>query len=194
MNHFLLLEELQEKHRFSETEFTKLLELFEKRCFKKNEIVFLAGEEVKYVYFILKGCFRQYFINEKGVERTIYFSEEKQWATELHSFLYHIPTKMNVQALEDSEVLAINYDNWYKAITTFPDFAFYHIKNHQKIVAFLKEELGAARTESIEEKYLRFVKEKPHLMQRLPLFHIALYLGTTPETISRVRKKLSYPE
>ena len=189
MDKTILLKELQAKHDFPTEDFPRLIALFEKKHFKKNEILFEAGEVVKQTYFILMGCARQYYMGADGAERTIYFAEEGFWCGELMSFLHNTPTKLNTQALEDTDAISLNRKNWEIAITTIPAFAMYHIKNHQRIIVKLKEEVGRDVIESPDEKYRRLVKENPNLIQRLPQYQIASYLGVTPETLSRIRKR-----
>src|ERR1700752_2172190 len=98
MDTALLLKELQAKHDFPEADFQRLLDLFEERHYKKNEIIFSAGEIVRYTFFILKGCFRQFYINAEGTERTIYIMEEGRWIGEMSSFMNEVATNMNLQA------------------------------------------------------------------------------------------------
>jgi CRP-like cAMP-binding protein len=191
MDTHLLLKEIQANSNFPDEEFPRLLALFETRNIKKNEIVFKTGDVVKQTFFILKGCFRQYYVGSKGIERTIYFAQEGGWTGEMASFMNELPTKMNLQALEDCIVLTINKRDWEYAIRNIPDYALYHIKKHQIRINLLKEQLGEAVTESPDEKYRKLLKENPQLMQRLPQYQIATYLGVTPETLSRIRKRNS---
>jgi len=189
MEKHLLLKELQSKHDFPEADFQQLLNLFEERRYKKNEIIFRSGEIVKYTFFILQGCFRQFYINAEGTERTIYIMEEGRWTGEMSSFMNETPTNMNLQALEDCTVLAITKTKWEYAIRNIPEYSLYHIKNHYRMIAWLKEQLGRAVTEKPDEVYRQLIKESPHLLQRLPQYEIAKYLGVTPETLSRIRKR-----
>lgn len=189
MDTSVLLKELQAKHDFPTSEFPKLIGLFEQRSVKKNEMLFSAGDIVRQTYFVVKGCIKQYYISPEGTERIIYFAEEGHWCGELNSFLHLTPTNLNMQALEDGELLSLNRVNWEIVITTIPAFTMYHLKNHQRIIVKLKEELGKAVAESPDEKYRRLLKENPGLLQRLPQYQVAAYLGVVPETLSRIRKR-----
>ena len=134
---------------------------------------------------------RQYYINNNGEERTIDFQTEDGWASELVSFLDNKPTELNLQALEDSKLQIINQKNWIYAVTNIHSFAMGFIRAQQDTNYMLKKRLAEATVETPEEKYLRFMKEEPFLLQRIPLYHIAAYLAMTPETLSRIRKKIA---
>jgi len=158
---------------------------------KKRERLLTAGEISRKVYFIEKGCLRQYLVNRDGDERNIYFKVEGGWCSELESFLNNKPTDLNIQALEDSDLISFNQKNWIYAVTRIPPFTMYFIKAQQETNYMLKKRLGEATIETPEEKYRRLIEEEPGLLMRLPLIQIALYLGVTPETLSRIRKKIS---
>ncbi|WP_435357850.1 Crp/Fnr family transcriptional regulator [Emticicia sp. SJ17W-69] len=191
MSFSLLFTQLKDWYKLSENECKEIISLFNFIDVKKNEHLFAAGEIAKHVYFVEKGCLRQYYINNNGEERTIYFKTEGEWASELVSFLDNKPTDLNLQALENSKLYRINQKNWRHAITHFPALTMGFIRAQQDTNYQLKKRLAEATVETPEEKYLRFLVEEPLLLQRLPLYQIASYLAMTPETLSRIRKKIT---
>ena len=191
MDSSLLLNQLKQVYKISDKDCTRLIQLFEPLAVKKNQHLFRSGNIARYVYFIDKGCLRQYFINNNGEERTIYFKVEGGWCSELVSFLDNTPTELNLQALEDSQLQVINQKNWVYAVTNIASFTMGFIRAQQDTNYMLKKRLAEATVETPEEKYLRFIKEEPLLLQRIPLFQVAAYLAMTPETLSRIRKKIT---
>lgn len=183
--------QLKQVYKASEKDCLRLLQLFEPLEVKKNEHLYRSGDIVRYVYFVEQGCLRQYYINNNGDERTIYFKVENGWCSELVSFLDNKPTELWVQSLEDSKLQRINQKNWVYAVTQIQSFTMGFIRAQQDTNFMLKKRLAEATVETPEEKYLRFIEEQPALLQRLPLYHIAAYLAMTPETLSRIRKKIA---
>lgn len=190
MDNSSLINQLKQVYKLSDKDCTRVIPLFESLTVKKNEHLFREGEVVRYVYFVEKGCLRQYYINNNGEDRTIYFKVENGWASELVSFLDNKPTELNLQALEDSSLQIINQKNWVYAMTQIRPLTMGFIRAQQDTNYSLKKRLAEATVETPEEKYLRFIKEEPELLQRIPLYHIASYLAMTPETLSRIRRKI----
>jgi len=128
-------------------------------------------------------------LRPEGIERNIFFAEEGWWGGEMDSFINQVPSTMSMQALEDCELLTLDRERWEYATRNFPDYALYQIKNRGRTVAWLKNLLSNMITDTPDEKYRRVLKENPHWMNRFSQYHIASYLGITPDTLSRIRKR-----
>lgn len=187
----LLLKELQSKSLFKTEDFPAFLALFEPLLLKKKDHLYRSGEIVKYATFVVKGCLRHYYINDGGIDRIVMFAEENWWVGDLVSLRNSTITNLNLQAIEDSELLVIRKNNFDKALQDFPDFTEYYQKGTQRTYTKLQEQVGQSLADSAETKYARLLKERPSLLQRVPQHYIASYLGLTPETLSRVRKKMT---
>ncbi|MET0463397.1 MAG: Crp/Fnr family transcriptional regulator [Chitinophagaceae bacterium] len=189
MNTDLLLQTLRDRHHFPDEAFRELLSLFENFSLSRNELFFAQGSVVNRVGFVLSGCLRQYHISPGGDERNIFFAEEGWWCGEMDSFIYRTPSTMSMQAVENCTLIYLSRKNWEYATRTIPDYAMYQIKNRGRTVAWLKNLLSNMTNETPDEKYRRILKENPHWINRLPQYHIASYLGVSPETLSRIRKR-----
>jgi len=185
----LLLKTLRERHSFPDTAFEQLIALFENKFLAKGEMLFPQGTVVRQLAFVLSGSLRQYHNLPDAAERNIFFAEEGWWAGEMDSFINYTPSSMSMQAIEDCQLLSISRDNWEYATRNIPDYALYQIKNRGRTVAWLKSLLTNLAAETPDEKYRRILKESPHWFNRFPQYHIASYLGVSPETLSRIRKR-----
>jgi CRP-like cAMP-binding protein len=139
----------------------------------------------------LKGCLRQYTVNEKGEESIVYFAEERHFIGDLPAIRNKVISDFNFQAIEPCELLTISTENWENSFIKFPWWAHAHLNGYQKWATSMQQQMADMHSKSGEERYLDLLKKKPKLFQRVPQHFIASYLGLSPETLSRIRKKLS---
>jgi CRP-like cAMP-binding protein len=170
-------------------EYEKFLSLWELCEAKKNEMIMSAGEIPKFTVFVLKGCLRQYIVGEKGDEHIVYFAEERYFIGDLSAMGSGTPSKYNLQATEKSKLLIASVDHWQRAFNEFPWWKEAFMRGQQKWTAKMQEQIASSISETAEEKYLKLLKSRPSLFQRVPQHYIASFLGINPETLSRIRKK-----
>jgi CRP-like cAMP-binding protein len=187
----IFLKHLRSYVDVTEDEFREFLTLLVPLQLKKAEHFYRAGEVPRYSPFILKGCLRQYLVNDNGEEQIILFNEEGNWAGQIGSMRTKIPTNVYLQALEDCEILGITLDHIDLGMARFPWYQRYFLKKYPADHARLLEQANRLKTESPETLYRELLHERPTLILRLPQYYIANYLGIRTETLSRIKNKIA---
>jgi CRP-like cAMP-binding protein len=165
-------------------------QLFKKKELKKGDFFLAEGQVCKQVGFIVKGLIR-YYINHDGEEKTYAFAEENNFVCNYESFLPQTPSTKIIQALEDCEMLVISLADlqiFYKSIAQGERFGRLVIG---QVFIQLLQDLSSFYTDTPEYRYEKFVKEHPGLQQRISQYHIASYVGVKPQSLSRIRRRIS---
>ncbi|QGY45640.1 cyclic nucleotide-binding domain-containing protein [Maribellus comscasis] len=173
----------------SENDEALILSAFEPALIKKKKDLLVPGEVCKYIYFIKQGSLRSYFIDPKGIEHIYQIRLDNSWISDLESFFSKRPSKYYIEALEDSQMLRISTERLEQLYEEVPTLERYFRILFQKAYINALERLNATMWESAVERYNDMLKEHPDMFQRIPLVYIASYLGITPESLSRIRKK-----
>jgi len=168
---------------------TTIPDYFKEIKLKKKEIILQEGQACNYNYFVVKGCLRLYYINNKGVEHTTQFALENWWLSDYIAFQTGQPASFYIQAVEHSEVLAIDYKSLEKLYKLFPCVESYFRVIYQKAYAASQLKAKYFNDFSKEELYFHFCKSYPSFINRLPQYLIASFLGFTPEYLSEIRKR-----
>ncbi len=156
---------------------------------KKNAVFLKAGEKSKLVGYIAKGLLRKYYIDANGKDFTKLFCLENDFVSSFAAFLERDESYFNIEALEDSVLLVIDFDGYSELLkshscwTTF----FYEVLKRFYIIKERRE--GHLLLKDAESHYLQFLKDYPGLEKRVKQYHIASYLGILPVSLSRIRKK-----
>lgn len=173
----------------SDEEFESVLSYFKTIRVSKKENLLLEGQVCRYHYFVLNGCLRKFFINEKGIEITTEFAIETWWLTDNKSFEFQSESPFSIQAVEKSEVLVIDFHSQEKLLRDFPVMERYFRFIYQRAYAAVQMRLKFLYNYSKEELYFQFNQLHPQFVQRIPQYLVASYLGFTPEYLSEIRKK-----
>lgn len=157
--------------------------------FKKKEYVLEEGKICRARYFILKGCIRSYYIDEKGVERILDFGIDNWWFTNYKSLVNQSPSENFIQTIEDSVVLELHQDSFEELSAKLPKIdRFFRIITEKTHIAHINK-VKYTRNLSGEHLYKQFVLSNPKFSQRVPQYMIASYLGLSPEFVSKVKAK-----
>ena len=156
----------------------------------KKEFLITPGQVVTSEYYVVSGCLMAYFLDEKGDRHILQFAVEDWWISDFEAFFSGSPAKLYVESLEDSVLLKIKKDALEELYKRIPKFErFFRIKITGAFVA-LRSRVLSSLQKSGRQRYLEFCNAYPKIEKRVPISHIANYLGLQPESLSRIRKEL----
>ncbi|MBS1508341.1 MAG: Crp/Fnr family transcriptional regulator [Bacteroidetes bacterium] len=158
---------------------------------KKKQLVLAAGNIGQEFFFVRRGLLRLFSTDDKANEHVIHFAPEGWWVADNHSFLLGKPAIFSIEALEDSEILMLSKENVDALSARVPIMERYFRLLMQTGIISLHRRIANAQSQSAEQKYLEMMELYPDIVIRTPQHYIASYLGVTPETLSRIRKKVS---
>lgn len=174
----------------NDEEFASVMSFFEVLTVKKKQNLMLEDEVCQFKYFVIQGCLRKFFINEKGIEQTTEFAIENWWISDTFAFEKQIKSTFNIQAVENSQILAIDYDAQEKLLEKHPLMEKYFRMVYQTAYAAAEKRIRYLYEMTKEEYYIHFSTLYPWFIQRIPQYLIASFLGFTPEYLSEIRAKL----
>lgn len=188
--HSVLLEHIQKFITLEPSEIDILESSLDITKIKKKQHVLQEGQVCTMMYFITKGCFRQYIINDKGTEQTLQFGIESWWITDYLSYHNHTPSNFYIQALENSEVIAIEKTVLESLLIQIPKLERYFRIVSQKTFGAAQMRIKFLFTMSAEERYHHFSNLNPDFVQRVPQYMLASYLDFSAEFMSKIRAGL----
>src|SRR5450432_2384998 len=180
-----------ETFAFTDEEFALLLSSFSFKTISKKDYYLRAGELCKSKAYLNKGCARNFVVDEKGHERILFFSFEDWWLGDFDSYYSGKPGTNYVQMLEDSELLVISKENFQKSEQEIPKLKQWYSSKMLRSASASRNRIEEIKTLSAEERYLQLIEKQPHIFQRIPLQHIASYLNIEPQSLSRMRNRLT---
>jgi CRP-like cAMP-binding protein len=186
----LLIQKIKELISISEKDVAIIEKLLHRKFFKKGEHLLSAGEVCRYIIFIESGLVR-YYIDKDGTEQTHYFNQEGEFVCDYPSFLPQSPSNDSIQALEDTVIYQINAEGiqqFYREVTNGEKFGRVAL---EYVFVNIINQLVSLYTDSPDNRYLKFLSNYPQLVQRIPQYYIASYVGVKAPSLSRIRKRLA---
>lgn len=157
---------------------------------KKGEFLTRQGEISRTVSFINKGLLRMYYVND-GREICTGFMCENDYISSYGSFLTQSPSAENIDALEESELVNLSFDDMQTLYKTHPVFETFGRKIAEMLFIMVSSQTTRLLTLTPEERYQSILQYQPFVIQRVPQYMIASFIGISPEHLSRIRKKMS---
>lgn len=187
-NEQLILTHLAKYIHLNNEETEQFLSILQRGHYKKGEFLLKAGALCNRQFFIYQGCVRTFYADQKAEEHIIQFGLENWWAADLNSYINHTPADYHIQALEDCEVLILTEENAQMLYASIPKFERFFRIIVQKAYVAAQQRIVATISKTAEERFADFLNKYPGLIQRVPQYMIASYIGVTPEFFSKMKK------
>ena len=176
---------------FTEADFHRLEAAFLFRPLAAGEFLQRAGDVPRYAAFVASGCLRNYIIDAKGKEHIVQFAPETWWLADSTNLNAQTPSPYFIDAVEDSDLLLIDGPSHLSVVEEVSSYGRAFRTGLQRHNSAKDQRIVSSLSASAEERYLDFLRAYPTIALRVPQSMLASYLGITPETVSRIRKKLS---
>ena len=188
MNFEIIKKSISSIVSLNDDEWHHLFDLIEAKTLKKNTYLLKELQVCKWVAFVNSGTLVYYKLMDSGKEVATDFAFAGEWVTDNISRLNNMPSSINIKTLEDCEISVITSENMEKCYKRIPKLerlgriliekAF--VKTTQLSIDF--------QTLTASQRYEKLLHNHPELFQKIPLYHIANYLGIAPKSLSRIRK------
>lgn len=176
---------------FSDEEAERLMAIVKTTRFRKRQFLDQPGYTSNYRNYILQGAFRSYFIDEEGKDHTVQIAIEDWFVSDFYSYITRTPATLYVEALEDSVLLQMRYEDIEGLCKEVHHLSEYFRVTTEKAFAFSRMRALSNLSKSAEERYLEFNEMYPGIVQRVPQKIVASYLGMSQEFLSKIRSQLS---
>ncbi len=167
----------------------KIVAAFTYQEFEKNDLVVEIGKISKHIGFVESGLF-QYYVIKDGEERTTYVSIANTFFASLLSFIDEKPALENVKALTKGSISLISKTKLKRLVNEVPGFKDFYIGLLESSICGIDSSRHDLIVLTAEERYAKMLQTEPHLLQQIPLLHLASMLGVTPRHLSRIRNNI----
>ena len=189
MDYILLLHNFAKHVSLTKAEEKYIMSILEYRLIKAKDFLIQQGEISKHSAFVLNGCLRGFTIDSSSFEHVLSFAPKDWWITDMYSLLSQKLGNLNIEAMVDTEVALISKSNQEKMYEKVPKLErFFRIIIEKSLVAY-QQRLNDNLSLNAMERYMKFCKTYPQLINDIPQKQIAAYIGVTPEFLSKLRAK-----
>jgi CRP-like cAMP-binding protein len=173
-----------------ESEWRYATQFFSECTFEKEAFLVRAGEKADNFYFIVQGLVRFFYATESGKEYNKHFAKENDFAGAMHALVLGAPSRFFIQAFEKTHTIVLPNDGLNALYERHACWERLGRKNAEYLALQKEARERAFLLDSLPTRYRHFVTHYPGLLDRLPQYHIASYLGVTDVALSRIRAKM----
>lgn len=170
----------------TDEEFELVLSYFTPKDFRKHQFIIQEGDLVSKNYFIVQGLTKSFYTDETGREHIVQFAMDNGWTTDVQAFYGQMKSTLNIYCLENTQTLAISYENIEKLCAQLDKMQYYFRKKATEENTQLQRRIQCLISNNATNRYHDLATNYPELIQRVPKKMIASYLGVSRETLSRL--------
>jgi len=160
------------------------------KVFKNRAEIIQANSKQESIFFMTSGLVRGYYIDDKGNDITIRFTNNQGWITHYTALLSNTLSKYTFQCLEECEAVEIPFSKIISGYEQFPSLEKFGRLIAENVLKAQQSRIESFQFLDAEQRYLEFITNYPELFNRVSLSHLSTYLGIQRQSLSRIRKKL----
>ena len=184
-----LLENISRYVDLTEDEIEKITSIIRPARIKKRHFIIQPGFVCKYRTYIVKGAFRVFYLDKEGKEHTVSIGIEDWFVTDFYSYISQTPATNYAEALEDAIILQMKYEDIEVLCKEIHALSEYFRLTTEKAFASSRKRAISNISKTAEERYLEYLNKYPTIVNRVPQYVLASYLGMSAEFLSKIRAR-----
>ncbi len=186
-----LLSNIRRYVDISEEETERIKAISEVKTIRKRQFLDQPGFVSRFRNYVIDGSFRSYYVDEEGKEHTVQIAINDWFVSDFYSYITQTPATLFVEALEDSKIIQMKYEDIEPLCKELHSVSEYFRVSTEKAFAFSRNRALSNLSKTAEERFLEFNDRYPNIIERVPQYIVASYLGISAEFLSKIRKKLN---
>jgi len=187
MSHSILIENLGRHIQLEEDEVLLFCSRLRPQKVRRRELLLRQGEWARDSAFVVSGCMKAYATDANGFEHILRFATPGWWVSDLSSFVTRRQSRLNVEAIKDTQVLLLSRSDQLELFDRIPKLERYFRILMENALVTTQMRLMDNMTLTARERYEQFCRMYPELINEIPQKLIASFIGVTPEFLSRIR-------
>ena len=189
--HLKLIKDISKYIPLTKEDIRTISDVFSSITIPKNTMLEVENKSTRYLYFIIDGYVRVFYTKE-GEERTTQINCPSGFITSFQSFITNSKAYDNVQTITECNLLRITKDDLDKLNVNVKNWGLYGEKIYEKALVYNEDRTRDMILLTAEERYLKLMKTQPDVIKNVPLQYIASYIGIKPESLSRIRRQITF--
>jgi len=184
-----ILDHIARYVKLSDSEIEEFISILKTTRVKKRQFIVQPGFVSEYRNYIVEGAVRVFYVDDLGKEHTIIIAIEDWFFTDFYSYIHRSPAEYYAEALEDSLILQMKYEDVEELCGRIHSLSQYFRLFTERSMAYSYKRTISNISQTSEERYWEYVNKYPQIANRVPQYVLASYLGISPESISRIRSR-----